>query len=138
MKNLKKMLLLIAVALFVACESEDGKWDAMKWKADNPVQITDGVYNVKAEGEELSFTCMNYRYPWISNAVSGEEYYFTNRNNTHILEAEWFNVVISGNKLKIVFKPNKKPNEVSDIRHLKLIVTAGDIFYTFQFKQFAN
>ena len=47
---------------------------------------------------------------------------------------DWFKAEISGNKLKVVFEDNDTKEE----RLLQLIVTVGDTFYTFRFKQFAN
>ena len=128
----------LAAFSLTSCSSDDpdGKWDAMVWKSEVPVQTTDGVYNVSAYGAEFTFSCHNYSYPWIENAVSNGEYYYPPReaNDYHTITTEWFKVEMSGNKLKVVFEANDTAEE----RPLRLTVTAGDIFYTFNFKQFAN
>ncbi len=117
-------------------EEPDGKWDSMVWKAEEPVQKTDGIYTISASGSVITFSCGNYSSPWIENAESEGEWYFPPReeNNYHTIKADWFNVEMRGNKLKVTFERNETPME----RPLKLTVTAGDIFYTFNFKQFAN
>jgi hypothetical protein len=131
-------LMMLGAFSLAACSSDapEGKWDPMVWKADMPVQTTDGVYNVSETGGELTFSCRNYSYPWIEYATSNEEYYYPPReaNDYHTIMADWFKAEISGNKLKVVFEDNDTKEE----RLLQLTVTAGDIFYTFRFKQFAN
>ena len=74
--------------------------------------------------------------PWIEGAVSGEEHYFPERekNDYHTIMADWFKAEIVGNKLTVFFEPNKESSELI----LSLTVTAGDIFHTFKFKQFAH
>ena len=47
---------------------------------------------------------------------------------------ENFRAEIHGNKLSIEFKPNK----TAQTTNTSITVTAGDIFYTFRFKQFAS
>ena len=136
------MIWRIAIVLFVAvslvsCSSDDpdGKWASMIWKAEVPVQITDGIYVVPAKGSVLTFSCRNYS-PWIAEAVSGEEHFFPLResNNYHSITTDWLKVEINKNKLNVTFESNDSAEE----RPLKLTVTAGDIFYTFYFIQFAN
>ena len=132
----------IAFAMFAAlfitsCDEKDGDWDPMVWNAEVTVQMTtDGVYNVSAAGTEFTFSCKNYSFPWVEYAMSNGEYYYPPResNNYHTITADWFKAEINGNILKIVFKAN----ETADERSLQLTVTAGDIFYTFKFKQSAN
>ena len=89
-----------------------------------------------ANGTEFTFSCQNYSSPWIDNAVSNGEYYYPPReaNDYHTISADWFKVEISGNKLTVVFEANNTAAE----RPLQLTVTAGDIFYTFKFKQPAS
>ena len=132
------MFMMLAAFSFVACsDDKDGDWDPMVWKAEVPLQkTTDGIYHVSHTGGELTFSCRNYSGPWISDAMSNGEYYFPPRekNNYHTITADWFKAEISGNKLKVVFEPNDSKDE----RPLQLTVTAGDIFHTFKFEQFAN
>ena len=68
--------------------------------------------------------------------MSGEEHYFPDRekNDYHTIMADWFKAEIVGNKLTVFFEPNKESRE----HILSLTVTAGDIFHTFTFKQFAH
>jgi len=137
MKIWKNIIVMtVAVLSFNSCDKKDGDWDSMNWKADLPVQITDGVYNVKAAGDEFSFSCKNYSSPWIENAMSDGEYYYPPReaNDYHTITTGWFKAEISGNKLRVVFKANETAKE----RPLQVTVTAGDIFYRFNFIQFAN
>ena len=141
MKKLKIWRLafaMLAVFSLASCSSDliDGKWDSMVWKAEVPVQTTDGVYTVSATGAELSFSCRNYSSPWISDAESNGTYYYPPReeDNYHTISTEWFNTEIRGNKLKVVFAAN----ETAEERPLKVTVTAGDIFYTFKFRQSRN
>ena len=55
-------------------------------------------------------------------------------NDRHKVTTDWFTVEIVGNKLIISFGPNKESWE----QLLNLTVTAGDIFYTFNFRQLAH
>ena len=119
------MLVLLAALSFASCESSRsyGDWDSMVWKAEVPVvRTTDGIYDVSDDGGTLSFTCRNYSRPWIEQAASGDRYFLPDREkgDFHTITADW--------------EPNKKPTEQS----LSLTVTAGDIFYTFKFKQSAQ
>ena len=130
------LVMVVAVLAFNSCSDDDGDWDAMVWKAEVPVQMTDGVYNVSANGAEFTFSCRNYSSPWIVNVTSSGEYFYPPResNDYHAITTDWFKAEISGNKLKVVFEANDTAEE----RPLQLTVTAGDIFHTFKFKQFAN
>ena len=131
------LVMTVAILSFNACSDDpDGKWDPMVWKAEVPVQTTDGVYTVSADGAELTFSCRNYSSPWIEYAASDGEYYYPPReaNNYHIITKDWFKAETSGHTLKVIFEANETAKE----RPLQLTVTAGDIFYTFKFKQSAN
>ena len=68
--------------------------------------------------------------------MSNGEYFYPPReaNDFHTITTDWFKAEMSGNKLKVVFKAN----ETAENRTLQLTVTAGDIFYTFKFKQLAS
>lgn len=129
--------LVFAAASITSCsDDEDGDWDPMVWKAEVPVQKTDGVYIVPTEGAVLSFSCLNYSHPWMGNALSTGEHYYPPReaNDYHSITADWFKAEVSGNKLKVAFEGNATKEE----RPLELTVTAGDIFHTFKFRQYAN
>ena len=127
---------LAAVTVSSCSDDKDGDWDHMVWKAEVPVQTTDGVYIVPAEGFDFTFSCRNYSSPWIDNAVSAGEHYYPPReaNDYHSITADWFKAEINGNKLKVTFEDNETKEE----RPLDLTVTAGDIFHTFRFRQFTN
>ena len=129
-------LAMLAVLSLSSCDKQDGDWDSMVWKAEVPMVIDDGVYDVSDRGGTFTFTCRNYSKPWIEGAVSGEEHYFPDRekNDYHTIMADWFKAEIVGNKLTVFFEPNKESRE----HILSLTVTAGDIFHTFTFKQFAH
>ena len=134
----KQIIITILLALFTlaACDKKDGDWDPMEWKAEVAVQKTNGTYDVPATGAELTFSCKNYSSPWIEYAVSDQKTYYPEleTNNRHKLSDDWFKAEINGNKLTVVFEAN----ETAEERILQLIVTAGDIFYTFKFRQWAN
>ena len=142
MKTMKSwriiLVMTVAILSLVSCDREDpvGKWDPMDWEAEGPVQITDNVYNVSAAGTELTFSCQNYAYPWVAKVKLNGKYYFPPRelDDYRTITVDWFKAEISGNKLKVVFEANQTAEE----RPIQLTVTAGDCFYTFKFKQFAN
>lgn len=142
MKTMKfwRILLVMTVAVISlgSCDIADpyGKWAPMKWEAEVPVQITDGIYNVSAAGSEFTFACQNYSKPWIEEALFDGKYYFPPRdlNDFRTITVEWFKASVSENKLKVVIDAN----ETAEDRQIELIVTAGDCFYTFKFKQSAD
>ena len=138
MKIWRLALAMFAAFSLASCSSDDpdGKWDPMAWKVEVPVQTTDGVYNVSEKGSEFTFSCLNYSQPWMENAMSNGEYYYPplEANDYHTITNDWFKAEITGNKLIVVFEANETMEE----RTLQLTVTAGDIFYTFKFKQFVN
>jgi len=129
---------MLAAFSLASCSSSDpeGDWDPMIWKSEAPAKTTDGVYHVSETGGEFIFSCRNYSSPWIDSASSNGKYFFPPReeNNYHEIIEDWFKAEISGNKLKVVFEKNDSEKE----RSLRLNVTAGDIFYTFTFKQSAS
>lgn len=139
MKFLRIILVMtVAVISLASCDiaDPDGKWTPMDWEAEVPVQITDGIYNVSAAGSEFTFACQNYSKPWIEDVTFNGKYYIPPRelNDYRTITVDWFKAEISGNKLKVVFEANQTAEE----RQIELTVTAGDCFYTFKFKQFAN
>ena len=123
-----------------------GEWDPMVWKAEVKTTKHDGAYSVPATGGELTFSCKNYQHPWISNAEYAGEYYNPDVYNPDVqddehhpinwkeLTLDWFKAEITDNLLKVTFEPNQATTE----KTIKLTVTAGDIFYSFNFKQSAN
>ena len=137
MKNWSIAFLMFAACILTSCSKEssrlEGDWDAMVWQAEKGETAVDGIFEVPSEGCEMDFACANYSAPWIEYAHSGDLYYHPNReeNEYHTVSVDWFNAEISGNRLKVTFEPNNTAKE----RPISLTVTAGDIFYTFKFKQ---
>lgn len=129
------LVMTIAVLSIASCDKKDpiGKWDAMDWRAEVPVQKTDGIYNVSAAGSEFTFSCRNYSKPWIADAFFNGKYYHPpyELNDYRTITVEWFKASISENMLKVVIDAN----ETAEDRQIELTVTAGDCFYTFKFKQ---
>ena len=134
---------MTAVITLTSCNSDeyDGDWDDMIWKTEVKATELDGTYLVAATGGELTFSCKNYQHPWIADAeyageyynpdVQDDEYHTINRQK---LSLDWFKAEIKDNLLKVTFEPNQEATE----KPILLTVTAGDIFYTFYFKQSAN
>ena len=146
MKTMKlwRILPAMAIVLFVAfslasCDKteKDGDWDPMIWKADTPAQKTDGAWIVSPDGGTLAFSCSNYSKPWFSSAdEDGESHLPPYINNLAYpkLSGTHFKAEIHDNKLTIVFEPNAD----AAVRKTSITVTAGDIFYTFKFRQDAK
>jgi len=134
---------MTAVITLTSCNSDgyDGDWDDMIWKTEVKATEQDGTYLVAATGGELTFSCKNYQHPWISEALYAGEYYNPDvqddehhTRDSKKLTLDWFKAEITDNLLKVTFEPNQATTE----RPIKLTVTAGDIFYTFYFRQSAN
>ena len=140
MKIWRLVLATLAAFSLASCssESKDGDWDPMVWKAEVPVvKTTDGIYEVSADGATFTFSCLNYSKPWFSEAeVDGEPILppYMDEIGYGLIYGENFRAEIHGNKLSIEFKPNK----TAQTTNTSITVTAGDIFYTFRFKQFAS
>lgn len=135
---LRVLLVMFVVLSFVSCDSEDmdGDWEPMVWKSEDLASATDGVYDVSEHGGEFTFSCSNYSSPWIDGASSNGEYYDSTleANDYHTITTDWFKAEMSGNRLNVVLEANDTDEE----RHLRLTVTAGDVFYSFNFKQSKN
>lgn len=125
---------LAALSLASCSKEKDGDWDPMEWKADEPVQTTDGVYNVSADEGTFSFTCSNYSKPWFSNATDNGKDIHPKEDDYGTIDSDSFLAKIEDNKLTIDFKENESDQK----RCFSITVTAGDIFYTFNFEQAAN
>ena len=139
MKTTKILLgALMVLTVLAACDfvEKDGDWDPMVWTVDNSDEKTDIIHEIPVDGGTISFTCKNYSAPWLVGAADEERQYEPPRDegNYHTIVTEWFKVDMEGNKLQVTFKANTTEKE----RPLRLAVTAGDIFYTFGFKQNAK
>lgn len=128
-------VLLICILGTISCRHQ-GEWNKMVWKVDNGQKANNQTYSLSAEGDIITFTCTNYSSPWICDALSESEHYYPDIENNDIfnLSADWFKAQIIGNVLRVSFEPNTTEQE----RTLELTVSAGDIFYTFKFKQKAE
>lgn len=124
---------LAAISL-ASCSEKDGDWDPMEWKADEPVQYGGGVYIVSSDEETFTFTCSNYSKPWFSNSKDNGKDILPDKDDLRVIDSENFRAEMQGNKLTIAFKENESAQE----RNFSITVTAGDIFYTFNFEQAAN
>lgn len=110
-------------------------------ETEAPVTMKSDAYIVPATGGELTFSCKNYSDPWISNVRYARKYYYPiavdkeyDETDWYTISLDWFKAEITDNLLKVTFEPNQATTE----RPIKLTVTAGDIFYTFYFRQSAN
>ena len=149
MKKLRLWQIAVAMTatiILASCGSDEhddlvGDWDNMIWKTEVKATKQDGAYMVPATGGELTFSCKNYQHPWIADAEYAGEYYNPDVQddehhpiNWKKLTLDWFKAEITDNQLKVTFAPNQATSE----RPIKLTVTAGDIFYSFNFKQSTN
>ena len=122
--NRNTLLFLLLLAVLFACIPAAGEnlWDCPQ---------------CGATGNTGGFCSQcGHSSPWIENAVSAGEYHYPPReaNDYHTITADWFKAEIKGNQLKVTFEDNETAKE----RPLELTVTAGDIFHTFKFIQYAN
>ncbi|MCR4603928.1 MAG: hypothetical protein K5683_10435 [Prevotella sp.] len=138
MKRLSFLLIAVialAGALWLSgCDDKDGDWDPMKWKAEQTVDSENGAYIISSEGGSVSFLCTNYT-PWLSYAVADGNYevHVHENNDVKHLVGEWFRVSVEGKRMTVSFD-----NNPSSERVVEIITTAGDIFYTFAFRQRAK
>ncbi len=130
MSKLKKStfaaLLLIVLTTIFSCglNSEDGRWDPMKWTSNrpgDPRKIT-----ATAEGGTYQLKCTNYGGPWISSVTSPDTtiYGLSKEQDLHHIQYDWYDVLAKGNTFYITLLPNTTGKE----RKLSIDVTAGDIF----------
>ena len=128
--------MLAAFSLASCSKEKDGDWDPMEWKSEEHVPIIHGIYKVSADEGAFTFTCSNYSKPWFSNAKENEKDVFPSKDEVggKLIDSENFRAEILGNKLTVHFKENEGAQE----RNFSITVTAGDIFYTFNFEQAAN
>ena len=137
-RNWPIVIAIIAVLSFTSCQEDIYRedWDEMIWNTETQTTQKDDAYIIDANGGEITFTCSNYSAPWLADADSLDKHYYITHEYgiTRSYDANWFKADINENVLKVTFKAN--PNHVE--RPLKLTVTAGDIFHTFNFKQSAK
>lgn len=108
-----------------------GNWEAMKWETDNVV----GNVNIEEKGHALltivvsgegsvNIACQNYSFFWIAGAN-----YPKNWDGFDEYQYEWLKISIEENFAHCEF------SKATEDFHKELLITmtAGDIFYTFQF-----
>ena len=137
-RNWPIAIAIIATLSFTSCQEDIYRedWDEMIWNTEAQTTQKDDAYIIDANGGEITFTCSNYSDPWLADADSLDKHYYITHEYgiTRSYDADWFKADINENVLKVTFKANPNPAE----RPLKLTVTAGDIFHTFNFKQSAK
>lgn len=110
----------------------------MKWKIETPnVKPTDGIFDVSEHGGTFVFVCRNYSRFWFTEAKVNEESMLPiemNEMDYRLIDNDCFRAEIQGNKMTVEFKAN----DSSQVRNIYIGVTAGDIFDTFKFRQFAH
>lgn len=128
---------VLTLAGLTSCDTttRDGDWDPMKWSAEQELSVDNNYYVIPAEGATVSFICKNYSAPWISNAATGGIYYLPDyeKGDYRNIKGDWFAASTNENRLTVTFTEN-----IASDRYISVTVTAGDIFYSFRFKQKAN
>ena len=134
MRKISLLLLCVILSVFpVGCggDEPDGKWAKMKWNVPSGLSQVDGIYMVPSSGGTYKFTCKNYK-PWIGHVI---EYnvLMPPIEDFHFCEGEWFSVTCDNNDVIFTFQPLGNDDEES--RELEVVLTAGDIFDYFTFRQ---
>ena len=128
---------VLSIAGLTSCDTttRDGDWEPMKWSAEQELSLDNDYYVIPAEGATVSFICKNYNAPWISNAITGGIQYLPDyeKGDYRNIKGDWFTASTNNNRLTVTFTENVKTD-----RYISITVTAGDIFYSFLFKQKAN
>ncbi len=135
---LKISILLMAILLTLSScgdgDEPDGKWEKMKWKNIDRLTEVNHTYIIPEEGGTFTFECTNYR-PWLSYVAincepqdAGQDWQdlWTEFSN------DWFGVEIVDKKVIFTFDEIEEP---VPLRTVEVVVTGGDIFYTFLFQQ---
>ena len=119
-------LLLMLLTTIFSCElnSEDGRWDPMKWTSNrlgDPRKIT-----ATAEGGTYQLKCTNYGGPWISSVTDADTviYAGSKEQDFRHIKYDWYDISAKENTFYITLLPNTTGKE----RKLSIDVTAGDIF----------
>ena len=144
--NIWRLTLTLLAALSLAScsiEALDGDWDPMKWaKTHYKIIKEDGTkyYYVPQEGGEYTFTCKNYKGFWIADMTVTEDDHITHiylEESPHTITLDDIQVQIESNVATIHIAPSAFSQTSHNLHthYYILTVTAGDIFYTFRFKQ---
>lgn len=110
-----------------SCDDPDGKWDDMKWKSqthftrDFPHEVT-----LKASGETVSFTCLNYAMMGI-DAIDANGY----RVPCEELDTCWWDLTWNDD----VFIMSIPANHSGKTRVVQIYPWSGDVQDSFLFRQ---
>lgn len=139
LKGLRLLFFMLSMVLIASCDDDVvGKWDPMKWEYKN---VSDGIKIIKPTGSDkdhakylakivvtksgtVDIVCKNYKgfwfedYPGISN--EGD---FRNKFSTDNCDME-----IEGNTIHCEF--TNIEGYLSE--EYKIVVTAGDVFFSFK------
>ena len=134
MRKISLLLLCAVSILLMGCgDDPDGKWAKMKWNVPSGLTKTEGIYMIPASGGTFVFTCKNYK-PWIAGIADNNNGlgYPIDISEMHNFEGTWFGVICNQYDVTIRFDPLSAEE---DSRELKVMLTAGDIFDHFTFRQ---
>ena len=136
LKSFKLLTFLLVMPLILSCDDDVvGKWDPMKWEYKNASEgikiIKGGSKDHKKQIAEIEVTksgsvdiiCKNYKGFWFEEYPDmqyGEEYRYQ-------FDTECCEMKIEGNTLHCDFY-NIESHEPEEFQ---IVVTAGDIFFTF-------
>ena len=146
MKTLKLWrlaFLVIAAFSLASCSDDDGDWPPMKWEKTNyETENVDGsnYYSVPQAGQDYTFTCKNYKGIWIEGMDVTQEGVSTHcapNAGLHAIDLDNVQVRVVDNVVTVSVAPKglKWYESENQPNYYHLYVTAGDTFYTFNFKQ---
>ena len=115
----------------------DGLWSSMKWVSQSNLVLNNGIYQIPAQGGKFTFTCTNYKAPWMGSLPYADSVWLPRgisegEDEWHKLSCSWF--AAEFNQADLTITVAALPDTV-DSRLAELEVTAGDIFYHFKFNQ---
>lgn len=136
--NTKRLLITFASAfVLISCSDKEdliGDWAPMEWEAEQLLYtyLDNGAYAISGKGDTVSFVCSNYDGIWFDGFTINKLPIvpeFENEGHTR-MKCPWFSASLDGNKLTVIFA-----TDTVSTRQMEITVTAGDIFYYFDFMQ---
>lgn len=138
------LLSLLVLAVVAGCNEKDdpdGLWTPMKWERYSYPTIAEGqnrIITVPGEGGTYVFRCKNYSSFWFSSPSFAEtEYGEFKLFPLKYEDAEfkcfdngWCEAVADADSFEVTFQRN-----TGDVRSALVVVTGGDVFDTFRFRQ---
>lgn len=124
------LLIIILISVSSCGDEPDGKWGKMKWKVPADITCVDNVYIIPANGGSFKFTCKNYK-PWIAQFDHNVMMF----SDLHRVDGSWFQIKCEENDVIFTFQPMTDEDET---RELMVVLSAGDIFDRFYFRQEKN